>query len=559
MAEPAPGVERRAGSRAPSASSRAASTPRCAPSRRSAAPPTRSSRGEGAYVTDVEGTRYIDLVQSYGAVLLGHAHPVVTEAVAARGGARAPPSARRRRARCCWPRRSATRVPGCEQVRLVSSGTEAAMSAVRLARGATGPRPGRQVRRLLPRALRRAARRRRQRRGHARPARARPACRPARWPTPRSCRTTSCPSSTSGWPASSSSRSRPTWTWSRPAPGFLEGLRAACDAAGALLIFDEVITGFRLGPGGATAWAGVTPDLWCFGKVIGGGLPVGAFGGPPRADGRARPGGPVYQAGTLSGNPLATAAGLAVLGHVEPSDYEDARSAGGGASPRTSRRRSPPAALRRRARRSGRWWGSSSAPARPGTDGAADRLRVGVGLWPATALYPPLLPRHAAARGGARPGALRGDVPGPRPRRRGAGPGGGGRGEAAAEVAAEVVAGPAERSGHAGSAAPTARLSPVADARTWPATSKPCGAARGAPCAHRRTTDGAIRHARVRGPVGRRVPRAPSGAAGLRVRHVEGPARGGADGAVARGGGGVLGRGGARARARSKSGPGRPR
>ena len=107
----------------------------------------------------------------------------------------------------------------------------------------------------------------------------------------------------------------------RPADGFLEGLRAACDAAGALLVFDEVITGFRLGEGGATARYGVTPDLWCFGKVIGGGLPVGAFGGSAELMATLAPAGPVYQAGTLSGNPLATAAGLAVLGHVTAADY----------------------------------------------------------------------------------------------------------------------------------------------------------------------------------------------------------------------------------------------
>jgi glutamate-1-semialdehyde 2,1-aminomutase len=107
-----------------------------------------------------------------------------------------------------------------------------------------------------------------------------------------------------------------------PAPGFLEGLRAACDAAGALLVFDEVITGFRLGPDGATGWSGVTPDLWCFGKVIGGGLPVGAFGGGRDLMAALAPSGPVYQAGTLSGNPLATAAGLAVLDHVTAADYD---------------------------------------------------------------------------------------------------------------------------------------------------------------------------------------------------------------------------------------------
>jgi glutamate-1-semialdehyde 2,1-aminomutase len=106
-----------------------------------------------------------------------------------------------------------------------------------------------------------------------------------------------------------------------PVEGFLDGLRRACDASGALLIFDEVITGFRLGEGGASAWSGVQPDLWCFGKVIGGGLPVGAFGGRREILEVLAPDGPVYQAGTLSGNPLATAAGLAVLGEVDADSY----------------------------------------------------------------------------------------------------------------------------------------------------------------------------------------------------------------------------------------------
>jgi glutamate-1-semialdehyde 2,1-aminomutase len=106
-----------------------------------------------------------------------------------------------------------------------------------------------------------------------------------------------------------------------PAPGFLEGLRAACDAAGALLVFDEVITGFRLGPDGAQGKLGVRPDLSCFGKVIGGGLPVGAFGGRADVMDALAPIGPVYQAGTLSGNPLATAAGLAVLSQLDDGAY----------------------------------------------------------------------------------------------------------------------------------------------------------------------------------------------------------------------------------------------
>ena len=106
-----------------------------------------------------------------------------------------------------------------------------------------------------------------------------------------------------------------------PVPGFLEGLRAACDEAGALLVFDEVITGFRLAPGGATEWFGVIPDLWCFGKVVGGGLPIGVFGGRADLMEHLAPLGGVYQAGTLSGNPLATAAGLATLEQLTPDAY----------------------------------------------------------------------------------------------------------------------------------------------------------------------------------------------------------------------------------------------
>ncbi|MHB8440091.1 MAG: aminotransferase class III-fold pyridoxal phosphate-dependent enzyme, partial [Acidimicrobiales bacterium] len=100
------------------------------------------------------------------------------------------------------------------------------------------------------------------------------------------------------------------------------GLRRACDEAGALLVFDEVITGFRVGRGAVSTQLAVTPDLWCFGKVIGGGLPVGAFGGRRSVLEVLAPGGPVYQAGTLSGNPLAVAAGRAVLDAVRPDDYE---------------------------------------------------------------------------------------------------------------------------------------------------------------------------------------------------------------------------------------------
>jgi len=276
--------------------------------------------GEGPYVVDAEGTRYIDLVQSYGAVLLGHAHPVVTEAVAAavaRGttfGAPTPGEVLLAEAIC-------ERMPGCEQVRLVSSGTEAAMSAVRLARGAT----------------------RRDRvvkfdgcyHGHSDGLLAGGGSGVAMLGLPGSVGVSAgAVADTEVVPYNSVPELdervacviveavAANMNLVAPAPGFLAGLRAACDAAGALLVFDEVITGFRLGTDGATGWSGVTPDLWCFGKVIGGGLPVGAFGGRRELMDELAPAGPVYQAGTLSGNPLATAAGLAVLGHVGPADYE---------------------------------------------------------------------------------------------------------------------------------------------------------------------------------------------------------------------------------------------
>jgi len=276
-------------------------------------------RGEGAYVEDVEGTRYLDFVQSYGAVLLGHAHPKVVAAVAEAArkgssfGAPTPGEVLLAEAIC-------ERVPGCEQVRLVSSGTEAAMSALRVARGATG----------RPRVVKFAG----GYHGHADALLAGGGSGVATLGLPGSA----------GVPPGAVADTlvvpynevpelddevacvivepvAANMNLVAPKEGFLAGLRAACDRVGALLVFDEVITGFRLGEGGATAWSGVTPDLFCFGKVIGGGLPVGAFGGRADVLEVLAPGGPVYQAGTLSGNPLATAAGLTVLGAVGPEDY----------------------------------------------------------------------------------------------------------------------------------------------------------------------------------------------------------------------------------------------
>ena len=194
-----------------------------------------------------------------------------------------------------------------------------------------------------------------------------------------------------------------------PVPGFLEGLRAECDRVGALLIFDEVITGFRLARGGAQERFGVQPDLSAFGKVIGGGLPVGAFGGRGEVMDVLAPLGPVYQAGTLSGNPLATAAGLATLELLDDDAYvtlaDRAARLGAGLTAAFAARRSHGAGAGVR-------------------DAAGALLRRGRGhrlpLGPAHRRGPlrPLLPRDAGPRRRPRPGCLRGAVPGPGPRRR---------------------------------------------------------------------------------------------------------------------------------------------
>ena len=278
-------------------------------------------RGAGAYVFDVEGHRYIDFVQSYGASILGHAHPrVVQAAQRAAGlgttfGAPTPGEVLLAEEICA-------RVPGCEQVRLVSSGTEAAMSAVRLARGATGrdrvvvfsgcyhghsdgllAGGGSGVATLgLPASA-----------GVARAAVADTLVVPYNV----------VPELGDDVAAVVVEPIAANMGLVPPAPGFLEDLRGACTRAGALLVFDEVITGFRVGPGGASKLFGVTPDLWCFGKVVGGGLPLAAFGGRGDVMEQLAPDGPVYQAGTLSGNPVATAAGLAVLSLLDEGAYHD--------------------------------------------------------------------------------------------------------------------------------------------------------------------------------------------------------------------------------------------
>ena len=277
------------------------------------------ARGEGPYVVDVEGRRYVDLVQSYGAVILGHAHPAVTAAVRAAAGdgtSFGAPTPREMK----LAEAITERVPSCERVRLMNSGTEATSTAVRLARGATGrsrivtfhgnfhgatdallAAGGSGVATLgLPGTA-----------GVPREAVANTVVAPYN----------QVPVLDDQVAAVIVEPVAANMGVVAPVAGFLEGLRAECDRVGALLVFDEVITGFRLGPGGAQAKYDVRPDLTCFAKVIGGGLPIGAVGGRADVMEQLSPLGPVFHAGTLAGNPLATAAGLAVLGELTGDVY----------------------------------------------------------------------------------------------------------------------------------------------------------------------------------------------------------------------------------------------
>jgi glutamate-1-semialdehyde 2,1-aminomutase len=274
--------------------------------------------GEGAYVTDVEGNTYLDYVQSYGASLLGHAHPLIVttlQEAAAQGTTFGAPTP----GEVLLAEAMTSRVGGLEQVRLVSSGTEAVMSAVRLARGFTKRNKIVKFDGCYH--------------GHSDALLVAGGSGVAQMGLPDSAGVTKgavqdtlvapynqVPTLDESIAAVLVEPVAANMNLVASLPGFLEQLRIECDRVGALLVFDEVITGFRLAQGGAEEYFGVTPDLWCFGKVIGGGLPVGAFGGSTHVLSSLAPLGPVYQAGTLSGNPLATAAGVAVLNHVTKDD-----------------------------------------------------------------------------------------------------------------------------------------------------------------------------------------------------------------------------------------------
>jgi glutamate-1-semialdehyde 2,1-aminomutase len=286
-------------------------------------------RGERAEIEDVEGNRYVDWVMSWGPLLFGHADPETVEAItrAARDGTSFGASTE---AEVELAAEIADAVPSVEKVRLVSSGTEAAMSALRLARAAT----------RRDRILKFAG----CYHGHSDALLATAGSGLATLgipsspgvPSPVTHDTVVCPYNDVEQAADAVARYGEglaaivvepvagNMGVVPPEPGFLETLRRLCDASGALLVFDEVITGFRIARGGAQERFGITPDLTVLGKIVGGGLPLAAFGGRADLMDELAPSGSVYQAGTLSGNPLATAAGLAVLRRLrDPRVYDE--------------------------------------------------------------------------------------------------------------------------------------------------------------------------------------------------------------------------------------------
>jgi glutamate-1-semialdehyde 2,1-aminomutase len=287
-----------------------------------------ASSGDGPFVHDADGNRLIDYVLSWGPLVLGHAHPQVVDAVnnaMAQGSSFGIPT----EAEIDLGERIAALVPSIEKVRLVNSGTEAAMSAVRLARGCTGRDLVVKIEGCYH--------------GHMDGLLVKAGSGLTTLGTPTSPGIPEAYAQcTLTMPFNDLAAARTIFETHGaniaciilepvagnmgvipPEPGYLEGLREITKTHGALLVFDEVMSGFRVAMGGAQARYGVTPDLTVLGKVIGGGLPVGAYGGPAEFMDQLAPVGPVYQAGTLSGNPLAMAAGIATLDLLaEPGVFE---------------------------------------------------------------------------------------------------------------------------------------------------------------------------------------------------------------------------------------------
>ena len=293
------------------------------------ADPRVAAKGKGGRIFDLEGRSYVDLVCSWGPLILGHAHPAVVEAVAkqaAMGMSFGAPTAGEE----VLARQIVDALPSVEMVRLVNSGTEATMSAIRLARGVTGRDKIIKFDGCYH--------------GHGDNLLVAAGSGLVTLGIPGSPGVTAgVVKDTISVPYNDLEAVKDAFVkfpeeiaalilepiagnmgLVPPAPGFLKSLREITKEFGALLIFDEVITGFRVGYSGAQGLYGIDPDLTCLGKIIGGGLPVGAYGGKAKYMNRMAPEGDVYQAGTLSGNPLATAAGSATLNILsQPGVYQE--------------------------------------------------------------------------------------------------------------------------------------------------------------------------------------------------------------------------------------------